>query len=70
MKRFLTHLVPALAATLSLTACGGDPLAATPEQGSSGGSVVVGSANFPESNLLAEIYARHCGPRVSRPPRS
>ncbi|MFJ2271572.1 ABC transporter substrate-binding protein [Streptomyces sp. NPDC087849] len=58
MKRFLTHLVPALAATLSLTACGGDPLATTPGQGSSGGSVVVGSANFPESNLLAEIYAQ------------
>ena len=56
----------ALAATaavglLALTACGGgnDPLA-EPTSGSgtaAGGSVVVGSANFPENELLAEIYA-------------
>ena len=32
---------------------GGNPLS----QGGSGGSVVVGSANFPENELLAEVYA-------------
>lgn len=58
-----------LAALLTLSACGGgssDPLAATSaaasgsaaESGSAGsGSIVVGSANFPESALLANIYA-------------
>ncbi|SER26856.1 osmoprotectant transport system substrate-binding protein [Lentzea xinjiangensis] len=54
MKRIAT----AVAAVMLLSACGGDPL-------SSGGgnepaptdTIVVGSANFPESRLLAEIYA-------------
>ncbi|MEU3788307.1 ABC transporter substrate-binding protein [Streptomyces fructofermentans] len=52
-----------LIAALSLTACGGDgdsddnPLT---EGGGGGGgkSIVVGSANFPENQLLAEIYAQ------------
>ncbi|WP_375400239.1 ABC transporter substrate-binding protein [uncultured Amnibacterium sp.] len=54
---------------ISLTACSsGDPLAAAPAKsssdssGSSGStgttSIVVGSANFPESELLATIYAK------------
>jgi osmoprotectant transport system substrate-binding protein len=47
----------ALAAGLTLTACGssasGNPL--TPS--ASKGSVVVGSANFPEDELVAQIYA-------------
>ncbi|GLY29719.1 ABC transporter substrate-binding protein [Kineosporia sp. NBRC 101731] len=45
----------------SLTACGGgsDPLsAASDDTSSSGSSVVIGSANFPESQLLAEMYAQ------------
>ncbi|RAS69122.1 osmoprotectant transport system substrate-binding protein [Lentzea atacamensis] len=54
MKRIAT----AVAAVMVLSACGGDPL-------SNGGgnnpaptdTIVVGSANFPESRLLAEIYA-------------
>jgi osmoprotectant transport system substrate-binding protein len=54
MKRIAT----ALAAVMVLSACGGDPL-------SNGGgnnpaptdTIVVGSGNFPESRLLAEIYA-------------
>ncbi len=54
MKRIAT----ALAAVMLLSACGGDPL-------SNGGgnnpaptdTIVVGSGNFPESRLLAEIYA-------------
>jgi osmoprotectant transport system substrate-binding protein len=52
------------AATLALTACGGggDPLA-TGGSGQTGGAapaetIVVGSANFTESQILAEIYAQ------------
>lgn len=50
----------ALAATtaLTLSACsGGDPLAADPPAASTGG-ITVGSADFPESQLLATIYAQ------------
>lgn len=54
MKRFVAVGV-ALAAVLSLSGCGSrDPLASG---GGKGGPVVVGSANFPESQLLMEIYA-------------
>src|SRR5437764_5642539 len=67
-----TKIALALTATalLSVSACGsssgGDPLAtgsASAAASSSGGSktdastIVVGSANFPENQLLAEIYA-------------
>ena len=51
----------AAALGLSLAACGGsskpssNPLAPS---AASGGSVVVGSANFPESQLVGEIYAQ------------
>ena len=55
----LTTLAAVLA--LGLSACGsGDPTAEeTPEGGSGGGgaAVTIGSANFSESALLAEIYA-------------
>ena len=51
----------ATVAALALTACGGG---GTTTRSSSGGSsaapsdtIVVGSANFPESALLAQIYA-------------
>lgn len=48
-----------LAASLALTACGGgekdDPFAG---EGSDGSTVIVGSANFPESELLMEMYAQ------------
>ncbi|MGW6732474.1 ABC transporter substrate-binding protein [Streptomyces sp. NPDC055013] len=52
----------ALIAALSLTACGGGDSDDNPLTGSGGDSgdgkaIVVGSANFPESQLLAEIYA-------------
>lgn len=49
--------------TLGLSACGGggsDPMATSSASGSgsaAAGSVVVGSANFPESELLMNIYA-------------
>ncbi|HNM96518.1 MAG TPA: glycine betaine ABC transporter substrate-binding protein, partial [Marmoricola sp.] len=47
----------ALGLALSVSACGGsDPLGTT-DKAADGKTVVVGSANFPESELLAEIYA-------------
>ncbi len=59
-------LVAGLAAALTVSACGGSsggPLDTTSAaasgaaSGSAGGAIVVGSANFPESALLANIYA-------------
>jgi len=53
-----------LVAALALTACGsgGDsddnPLTGSSGDSSGGKSLVVGSANFPENQLLAEIYAQ------------
>lgn len=51
-----------LIAALSLTACGGggdsDDNPLTGDSGGSGKSIVVGSANFPENQLLAEIYSQ------------
>ncbi len=62
MKRMTAVLALTTSAILGLSACGGggDPLAsdvpsATGSAG--GGDVVIGSADFPESELLAEIYA-------------
>ena len=63
MKR--TALLTSLAATaaLGLAGCGGDtgedPLATGGggSENGDGGSVVIGSANFPENALLAEIYS-------------
>ncbi|WP_159617541.1 ABC transporter substrate-binding protein [Arthrobacter zhaoguopingii] len=48
----------ALTGLLAVTACGGnsDP-AAGPGGDGAGGSIVVGSADFPESQIIAEIYA-------------
>ncbi|WP_199487871.1 ABC transporter substrate-binding protein [Actinomadura spongiicola] len=60
MKKLIRGAVVGLVAALTLTACGGDsgdndnPLAG----GGDGGTVTVGGANFPESNLLGEIYAQ------------
>jgi osmoprotectant transport system substrate-binding protein len=60
MIRIIRGAALTLAAALALSACGGggddDPLGG----GQSGGSqtVVVGSADFPESELLGEIYAQ------------
>ncbi|WP_449061082.1 ABC transporter substrate-binding protein [Planomonospora algeriensis] len=67
MKRLLCTAVIVLSAAFTLSACGGgDPLtSASPAPAGSGsaapapgGKVVVGSANFPENVLLAEIYAQ------------
>lgn len=67
MKRVFAGLATATVAALTLAACGGssDPLANTPAPQPGGGSsapakpdkIIIGSANFPESALLAEIYA-------------
>lgn len=58
MSRFL--VVPALVAALGLAACGAgdDPLASDNASGGASGTVTVGSANFAESELLAEIYSQ------------
>lgn len=61
MKRVLAGVATA-AAMLTLAACGGgDPLAEdSGDSGDSGSSesISIGSADFPESQLLAEIYAQ------------
>lgn len=63
MKRMTSVLALTTAAILGLSACGGssDPLdSSSPSasgSASGGGAVVIGSADFPESELLAEIYA-------------
>ncbi|WP_156761090.1 ABC transporter substrate-binding protein [Microbacterium karelineae] len=60
-KRILTAVAGLAAATLTLTACGSsDPLANDPGDGGDGaasGTIVVGSAAFPESEIIAYIYA-------------
>jgi osmoprotectant transport system substrate-binding protein len=56
-KTKLAAAVAAVAVLLPLSACGGNPTTA----GSSGGSsstITIGSANFPENELLAEMYAQ------------
>lgn len=64
LRTAITRSAIALAAVLALTACGGDedPLATGDAGGGSApdkvDSLTVGSANFPESQLLAEIYAQ------------
>jgi osmoprotectant transport system substrate-binding protein len=60
MKKYLTGVTAAAAVALTLTACGGgDPLSSSSSQpgGDTGSSIIVGSADFPESQLIAKIYA-------------
>jgi osmoprotectant transport system substrate-binding protein len=60
--RYIRIAAAALAATVSLAACGAnnDPLSNDTGNGSSNApsTVTIGSANFAESELLAEIYAQ------------
>jgi osmoprotectant transport system substrate-binding protein len=64
MKRSLIARTAAVAAAaaIGLTACGGggNPLASGPPAGTPApsGKIIVGSANFTESQILAEIYAQ------------
>ncbi|MEE2032016.1 ABC transporter substrate-binding protein [Rhodococcus chondri] len=59
MKRFARAVVILSTAAIAVAGCSGseteDPLA---DQGGGSGEIVVGSANFPENVLLAEIYAQ------------
>lgn len=60
-RRIVFGAAAGLSLALALSACGGSPLA--PESSAGGGGtggdspVVVGSANFPENAIIAEIYA-------------
>lgn len=57
MHRMKIYLAVAASAAL-LAGCGsGDPLATDAAGGSEKGTITVGSADFPESALIAEIYA-------------
>ncbi|UVJ38451.1 ABC transporter substrate-binding protein [Arthrobacter sp. CJ23] len=58
-RRGLGGLAAGVGIALALSACGGSPLA-TPSSSAAtggGGPLVVGSADFPESQVIAEIYA-------------
>ena len=48
----------ALAVLLPLSACGGDPTSGGGTGDTSSSTVIIGSANFPENQLLAEMYAQ------------
>jgi osmoprotectant transport system substrate-binding protein len=55
MKTRLTTALAVGALGLTLTACGGDP---TEGEKSATGTITVGSAAFPENEIIAEIYAQ------------
>src|SRR5689334_11439697 len=55
MKTRLTAALAVGALGLALTACGGDP---TEGEKSASGTITIGSAAFPENEIIAEIYAQ------------
>lgn len=55
--KFLRGFVFVFGVVFLFSACGGDPLSSGGGGFVSGGGVVVGSAAFPESQVVAEIYA-------------
>jgi osmoprotectant transport system substrate-binding protein len=58
MKRTVVGLVTAAVAVLGLSACGGSSGSPLSGSGSSSSTTItIGSGNFPESELLAQIYA-------------
>ncbi len=61
MKKYLTGFALAAATAIALSACGGgDPMSSTNNNSPAAGStdsIIVGSADFPESQLIAKIYA-------------
>jgi osmoprotectant transport system substrate-binding protein len=63
MIRIVRGAVLGVVVALAVSACGGskkdsgNPLNQKPAGGGAG-SIVVGSANFPESQLLGEVYAQ------------
>jgi osmoprotectant transport system substrate-binding protein len=60
MKKYLTGFTLAAVTAIALSACGGgDPMSSSnnTQAAASTDSIVVGSADFPESQLIAKIYA-------------
>jgi len=58
LKSKLAAAAVALAAILPLSACGGDPTSGGGTGDASSPAITIGSANFPENQLLAEMYAQ------------
>ena len=60
MRPTRTLLATVVAGLLAITACGGggDPLATNSTEPAGRDTITVGSANFPENVILAEIYAQ------------
>lgn len=62
MRRKLVGLLTSAAAVLALAGCGGgdggDPLSGGGGDNGSSDTIIIGSADFPENTLLAEIYAQ------------
>ena len=58
-RRVFGGLAAGVGLAIALSACGGTPLAPASSSAPSGGggALVVGSADFPESQVIAEIYA-------------
>src|SRR5512141_1891910 len=60
-RRAFGGLAAGVGLAMALSACGGssNPLSSAPASGgaTSGSALVVGSADFPESQIIAEIYA-------------
>jgi osmoprotectant transport system substrate-binding protein len=57
-KTKIGALAAAVAMLLPLSACGGNPTSGGGTGDSSSPAIVIGSANFPENQLLAEMYAQ------------
>ena len=57
-KTKLAAAAAAVAVLLPLSACGGDPTSGGGTGDTSSPAIVIGSANFPENQLLAEMYAQ------------
>lgn len=57
-QKLFSSIALAAALGLTLSGCGGDPLASEDTDPADSSTIVIGSANFPESELLAEMYAQ------------
>lgn len=57
-KTKIGAIAAAVAMLLPLSACGGDPTSGGGTGDSSSPAIVIGSANFPENQLLAEMYSQ------------
>jgi osmoprotectant transport system substrate-binding protein len=53
----LRHFTLVLAVAFGLAACGGDPTKQAPAGGGDSKAITIGSAAFPENEIIAEIYA-------------